>query len=56
MMKFRHALMAFAAATALFAGPRQAADKFPVGQDTRFSWKSFEDFKASHARTLLARS
>jgi alpha-glucoside transport system substrate-binding protein len=48
MIKLRYTLLAFAATAALFAASAQAADKFPVGQDTRFSWKSFDDFKASH--------
>ncbi len=47
-MKLRYALLAMMATTALCASAAQAADKFPVGQDSRFSWKSFEDFKASH--------
>jgi alpha-glucoside transport system substrate-binding protein len=47
-MRLRYALLAMLATTALCASAAQAADQFPVGQDSRFSWKSFEDFKASH--------
>lgn len=38
------------AAAALFAGSVSAADlKFPPGQDAKFNWKSYDEFKASHA-------
>lgn len=48
-MKRRHALLAFAAGLALVAGSAAAQDlKFPVGEDSRFSWQSYEDFAASH--------
>ncbi|TWB50373.1 maltose-binding protein /trehalose-binding protein /sucrose-binding protein [Rhizobium sp. ERR 922] len=38
------------AAAALVAGAAMAADlKFQPGQDSKFNWKSYDDFKAAHA-------
>ncbi|MDK4704240.1 MULTISPECIES: ABC transporter substrate-binding protein [unclassified Rhizobium] len=38
------------AAAALVAGTAMAADlKFQPGQDSKFNWKSYDDFKAAHA-------
>jgi alpha-glucoside transport system substrate-binding protein len=38
------------AAAALVAGTAVAADlKFQPGQDSKFNWKSYDDFKAAHA-------
>lgn len=38
------------AAVALMAGGALAQDlKFPPGQDSKFNWKSYEDFKSAHA-------
>lgn len=38
------------AAAALVAGTAMAADlKFQPGQDPKFNWKSYDDFKAAHA-------
>jgi alpha-glucoside transport system substrate-binding protein len=38
------------AAAALMAGTAMAADlKFQPGQDSKFNWKSYDDFKAAHA-------
>jgi len=38
------------ALAALFAGAASAADlKFPPGQDSKFNWKSYDDFKSAHA-------
>lgn len=38
------------AAAALLAGTAMAADlKFQPGQDAKFNWKSYDDFKAAHA-------
>lgn len=38
------------AAAALMAGSAMAADlKFQPGQDAKFNWKSYDDFKAGHA-------
>ncbi|MFT4003805.1 MAG: ABC transporter substrate-binding protein, partial [Rhizobium sp.] len=38
------------AAAALAAGTAMAADlKFQPGQDSKFNWKSYDDFKAAHA-------
>ena len=38
------------AAAALAAGTTMAADlKFQPGQDSKFNWKSYDDFKAAHA-------
>ena len=37
------------AVAALLAGAAEAQElKFPLGQDARFNWKSYDDFKASH--------
>lgn len=42
-------LLAGAAALALFAAPSFAQDlMFKPGEDSRFNWKSYEDFKAGH--------
>ncbi len=49
MMTWRHALSAFVACLALCAGSAAAADlKFPVGDDSRFSWRSYQDFAGAH--------
>jgi len=49
MMKRRHALLAFAGGLALAAGSAAAQDlKFAIGEDSRFSWQSYEDFAAAH--------
>lgn len=46
----RKAFLIGVAVAALFAGTAAAADlKFPPGQDSRFNWKSYDDFKAAHA-------
>ncbi|MFJ6327402.1 MULTISPECIES: ABC transporter substrate-binding protein [unclassified Rhizobium] len=38
------------AAAALLAGTAMSADlKFQPGQDSKFNWKSYDDFKAAHA-------
>ncbi len=38
------------AVAALAAGTAMAADlKFQPGQDSKFNWKSFDDFKSAHA-------
>ncbi len=38
------------AAAALMAGTAMAADlKFQPGQDSKFNWKSYDDFKSAHA-------
>ena len=48
-MKTRHLILASTAAAILSAGLAFAAElQFPIGEDSRFSWKSLEDFKASH--------
>lgn len=48
-MKLRLTLLTFAAGIALTAGSAAAQDfKFPVGEDSRFSWKSYEDFAAAN--------
>lgn len=45
----RHALRIGVAVAALFAGAAGAQElKFAPGEDSRFNWKSFEDFKAAH--------
>ena len=45
----RHALRIGVAVAALFAGAAGAQElKFAPGEDPRFNWKSFEDFKAAH--------
>ena len=44
-MKLRHALMAFTASTALFAGSAHAAElPYPIDGDSNFNWKSYHDF------------
>jgi alpha-glucoside transport system substrate-binding protein len=49
MMKRRHALLAFAGGLALAAGSAAAQDLvFPIGEDSRFSWQSYEDFAAAN--------
>ena len=46
----RKTLLATAAIMALLSGAAFAADlKFAPGQDAKFNWKSYEDFKAAHA-------
>ena len=47
-MKFGQLLLATTAAALLFAGAASAADTFEVGKDPKFSWKSLDEFKASH--------
>lgn len=47
-MKLSQTLLAALAGVVLLAGPAAAELKFPIGEDARFSWKSLEDFKASH--------
>lgn len=48
-MTRRQALLALAATITLAAGPTAAQNLvFPVGEDGRFSWQSYEDFAASH--------
>ncbi|MCB1486974.1 MAG: carbohydrate ABC transporter substrate-binding protein, partial [Bauldia sp.] len=48
-MKLRISLLTFTAGIALAAGSAMAADlKFPIGEDSRFSWQSYEDFAKSH--------
>jgi alpha-glucoside transport system substrate-binding protein len=43
-------LLATAASIVLLSGAAFAADlKFAPGQDAKFNWKSYEDFKAAHA-------
>ncbi|SOC45412.1 maltose-binding protein /trehalose-binding protein /sucrose-binding protein [Rhizobium subbaraonis] len=45
----RKTLLTTAALVALFAGSAGAADlKFKPGEDSRFNWSSFEEFKAGH--------
>ncbi len=46
----RKTLLATAASIMLLSGSAFAADlKFAPGQDTKFNWKSYEDFKTAHA-------
>ncbi|QSZ55896.1 ABC transporter substrate-binding protein [Rhizobium sp. ZX09] len=46
----RKTLLATAASIVLLSGSAFAADlKFAPGQDAKFNWKSYEDFKAAHA-------
>lgn len=46
----RKTLLATAASIVLLSGSAFAADlKFAPGADTKFNWKSYEDFKAAHA-------
>ena len=46
----RKILLATAASIVLLSGSAIAADlKFAPGQDAKFNWKSYEDFKAAHA-------
>jgi len=46
----RQTLLATAASIVLLSGSAIAADlKFAPGQDAKFNWKSYEDFKAAHA-------
>ena len=46
----RKTLLATAAIMASLSGAAFAADlKFAPGQDAKFNWKSYEDFKAAHA-------
>lgn len=46
----RKTLLATAASIVLLSGSASAADlKFAPGQDAKFNWKSYEDFKAAHA-------
>lgn len=46
----RKTLLATAASIVLLSGSAIAADlKFAPGQDAKFNWKSYEDFKAAHA-------
>ena len=46
----RKILLATAASIVLLSGSAFAADlKFAPGQDAKFNWKSYEDFKAAHA-------
>lgn len=48
-MKLRYSLLTFAAGIALTAGSATAQDlKYPVGEDSRFNWQSYEDFAAAH--------
>jgi alpha-glucoside transport system substrate-binding protein len=48
-MKLHHAIASLAAVAALAAGPAVAqTPMLPGMDDSRFSWQSFEDFKASH--------
>ncbi|MEQ9691632.1 MAG: ABC transporter substrate-binding protein [Bauldia litoralis] len=48
-MKLRLTLLTFAAGIALTAGSATAQDlKYPIGEDTRFNWKSYEDFAAKY--------
>jgi alpha-glucoside transport system substrate-binding protein len=43
-------LLLSVAVAAMVAGTASAADlKFPPGQDAKFNWKSYDDFKAGHA-------
>ncbi len=46
----RKTLLATAASIVLLSGSAIATDlKFAPGQDAKFNWKSYEDFKAAHA-------
>jgi alpha-glucoside transport system substrate-binding protein len=46
----RKTLLLSVAMAAMIAGAASAADlKFPPGQDSKFNWKSYDDFKAAHA-------
>ncbi|MGG2474937.1 ABC transporter substrate-binding protein [Rhizobium sp. BR5] len=46
----RKTLLATAASIVLLSGSAFAADlKFAPGEDAKFNWKSYEDFKAAHA-------
>ncbi len=48
-MKFRNALMGFAAITALGVGSAAAADLiYPIDGDPKFNWKSYHDFADKH--------
>ena len=46
----RHLLLSAIAAVGLAAGSPAAAQEllFPIGEDARFNWQSYEDFKAAH--------
>lgn len=49
MMKRRHAMLAFAGGLIVAAGPAVSQDlMFPIGEDGRFNWQSYEDFAAAH--------
>ncbi len=49
MMKRRLALLTLASGLALSVGTAAAQDlMFPVGEDSRFSWQSYEDFAAAN--------
>jgi alpha-glucoside transport system substrate-binding protein len=49
-MKNRNMLLAFVAGLAIAAGTASAQDlKFPVGEDAKFNWGSYEDFRAKSA-------
>ena len=48
-MKLRNSLLTFAAGIALTAGSAAAQDlKYPIGEDSRFNWQSYEDFAAKY--------
>ena len=48
-MKLRTGLLTFTAGFALSTGLAAAQDlKFPVGEDSRFNWQSYEDFAAAN--------
>ncbi len=49
MMKRRHAMLAFAGGLIVATGPAVSQDlMFPIGEDGRFNWQSYEDFAAAH--------
>jgi alpha-glucoside transport system substrate-binding protein len=51
-MRLRHALLAAAAGSALAIGSAAAQDlKFPIGEDSTFSWQSYGDFAAANDLT-----
>ncbi|MCP4380923.1 MAG: carbohydrate ABC transporter substrate-binding protein [Hyphomicrobiales bacterium] len=48
-MKLSNSLLTFAAGIALTAGSAAAQDlMYPVGEDSRFTWQSYEDFAAAN--------
>ena len=46
-MDRRYTYLAFVGGLALLAGSAVAQLKFPVGEDSKFNWASFEEFKTA---------